>query len=70
MATPPFADRWSADVFSGVGTLGGIHAGLQAATHDRALVVGCDMPLSNPAMLAWFADAVDGYDLVVLKQGE
>ena len=65
-----FADRCVADVFSGVGTLGGIHAGLQAATHDRALVVGCDMPFLNPALLAWFADVMDGYDLVVLKQGE
>jgi len=65
-----FADRCVADVFSGVGTLGGIHAGLQAATHDRALVVGCDMPFLNPVLLTWFADAVGEYDLAVLKQGE
>ncbi len=66
----PYADRWVADVFPGVGTIGGIHAGLQAATHDRALVVGCDMPFLNPVLLSWFADALDGYDLVVLKQGK
>ncbi len=66
----PFADRWVADIFAGVGTLGGIHAGLQAARHNRALVVGCDMPFLNPALLAWFAEAVEGYDLAVLRHGE
>ena len=35
----PFADRCVPDVYSGVGTLGGIHAGLLAAAHELALVV-------------------------------
>lgn len=65
-----FADRCVPDVFPGVGTLGGIHAGLQASTHELALVVGCDMPFLNPAVLEWFAQAADGVDLVVLRTGE
>lgn len=63
----PFADRCVPDTYSGVGTLGGIHAGLLAAAHDLALVVGCDMPFLNPDVLAWLVDAADGADLVVLK---
>jgi len=66
----PFADRCVADVFPGVGTLGGIHAGLSAAAHELALVVGCDMPFLNPAVLRWFAKAAEGVDLVVLKRGK
>ncbi len=66
----PFADRCVADVFPGVGTLGGIHAGLRAATHDLALVVGCDMPFLNPAVMSWFAQAAADVDLVVLRPGE
>jgi molybdopterin-guanine dinucleotide biosynthesis protein A len=66
----PYADRCVTDVFSGVGTLGGLHAGLQAAAHDLALVVGCDMPFLKPAMLGWFAEAAEEVDLVVLKKGE
>jgi molybdopterin-guanine dinucleotide biosynthesis protein A len=45
-----YADRCVADIFPGVGTLGGLHAGLDAAAHDRVLVVGCDMPFLNPSM--------------------
>ncbi len=65
-----FADRCIADVYPGVGTLGGIHAGLLAARHQRAIVVGCDMPFLNPALLAWFVDAAEGADLVVLRHAE
>jgi molybdopterin-guanine dinucleotide biosynthesis protein A len=63
----PFADRCVPDVYPGVGTLGGIHAGLLAASHELALVVGCDMPFLNPDVLAWLVDAADGVDLVVLR---
>ncbi|MCP4542949.1 MAG: molybdenum cofactor guanylyltransferase [Chloroflexi bacterium] len=66
----PFADRSVTDVFPGVGTLGGIHAGLRAATYDLALVVGCDMPFLDPAVMAWFAQAATDIDLVVLRPGE
>lgn len=66
----PFADRCVADVYPGVGTLGGIHAGLQVARHDLALVVACDMPFLNPDLLSWFVAAAEGWDLVVLKHDQ
>lgn len=62
-----FADRCVPDVFTGVGALGGIHAGLQAAVHEWAFIVACDMPFLNPAVLASFLAATDGADLVVLN---
>ncbi len=65
-----FADRCVPDVYAGVGTLGGIHAGLQAAAHDLALIVGCDMPFVKPDLLAWFVAVANGSDLVVLKHCE
>jgi molybdopterin-guanine dinucleotide biosynthesis protein A len=43
------------DRFRGVGVLGGMHAGLEAASHELALVVGCDMPFLNPGLLRAFA---------------
>jgi molybdopterin-guanine dinucleotide biosynthesis protein A len=64
----PYADRAIPDVHPGIGTLGGIHAGLSAASHDLAVIVGCDMPLLNTALLERFVRWADGYDLVVLKQ--
>jgi len=65
----PFADHCVPDQIPGVGTLGGIHAGLKAATHDLAIIVGCDMPFLNPAVLRWFVQAAGVYDVVVLQQG-
>ena len=65
----PFAEKRVADVFAGVGTLGGVHAGLQAATYDLGVVVGCDMPFLNPQVLAWFIEAAEEADAVVLQQG-
>jgi molybdopterin-guanine dinucleotide biosynthesis protein A len=68
-----WADRCVPDVYPEVGTLGGIHTGLEAATHELALIVGCDMPFLDPGVLDWFVKAAsrnDGAgpaDLVILK---
>jgi len=68
-----FADRCVPDVYPGVGTLGGIHAGLQAAAYPLVVIVACDMPFLNPDLLGWFVQAAAGTngagqaDLVVLK---
>jgi len=64
----PFADRCVEDVFQNVGTLAGIHAGLKAAAHEVTLVVGCDMPFLNPAVLEWFVQASQNVDVVVLQR--
>jgi molybdopterin-guanine dinucleotide biosynthesis protein A len=63
----PFTDRCVPDVYPGIGTLGGIHAGLLAASHELALVVGCDMPFLNPDVLAWLVDAAGGVDLIAFR---
>jgi len=64
----PYGDRCVPDLYHGVGTLGGIHAGLLAASHDLAVIVGCDMPLLNPDVLARFVNWAAEADLVVLRQ--
>ena len=58
------------DRFRGVGVLGGLHAGLEAATHELALAVGCDMPFLKPELLRAFAGWADGVDVAVLRQRE
>jgi molybdopterin-guanine dinucleotide biosynthesis protein A len=55
------------DRFRGVGVLGGLHAGLEAASHKLALVVGCDMPFLNPDLLRTFAEWAEGFDVAVLR---
>ena len=58
------------DRFPGVGVLGGLHAGLDAASHELVLAVGCDMPFLNSKLLRAFIDWVEGYDVAVLRRGE
>jgi molybdopterin-guanine dinucleotide biosynthesis protein A len=65
LGVPTVADR-----YRGIGVLGGLHAGLEAATYDLALVVGCDMPFLNPDLLWAFAGWAKGFDVVVLRHGE
>ena len=58
------------DHFRGVGVLGGLHAGLEAATYDLVMAVGCDMPFLNPDLLRAFVGWADGVDVAVLRQGD
>ena len=58
------------DHYRQVGVLGGLHAGLMAARCELALVVGCDMPFLDPALLRAFVGWAHGFDAVVLKRGE
>lgn len=58
------------DRFRGVGALGGLHAGLEAASHELSLVVGCDMPFLNLDLLRAFAGWAEGFDVAVLRHGE
>ncbi|HET89399.1 MAG TPA: molybdenum cofactor guanylyltransferase [Chloroflexi bacterium] len=70
--TRPYADLGVptiADLFHGVGVLGGLHAGLEAASHELTLAVGCDMPFLNPDLLRAFAGWAEGYDVAVLRHG-
>lgn len=56
-----------ADRFQDVGVLGGLHAGLSAATHSLTLAVGCDMPFIKPPVLRAFARWAERHDVVLLR---
>lgn len=58
------------DRFRNVGVLGGLDAGLEAAAHELALAVGCDMPFLKPDLLWAFVGWAEGFDVVVLRQGK
>lgn len=55
------------DRFQDVGVLGGLHAGLAAASHELTLAVGCDMPFLKPRLLRAFAAWAEGYDVALLR---
>ncbi len=53
------------DILPGHGSLGGIYSGLHAAQFDRAIVVACDMPFLNPALLGHMIALAGEYDVIV-----
>ncbi len=48
------------DLHARGGPLAGAHAALSATEQAQVLVVGCDMPFLNPALLAHLADRAEG----------
>jgi molybdopterin-guanine dinucleotide biosynthesis protein A len=59
------AARLTGDVIAGGGVLSGVHAGLASARHEFALVVACDMPFLNLALLRHMASLAPGHEAVV-----
>lgn len=59
------------DIIPRRGALGGLYTALVRAPRDRVLVVACDMPFLNRALLRYMMDLASGYDAVVprLPQG-
>jgi molybdopterin-guanine dinucleotide biosynthesis protein A len=53
------------DEIAGKGALGGILTALRHAPYERVLVVACDMPALNPALLRHMASIPSGYDAYV-----
>ena len=53
------------DVYPGKGPLGGIYTGLVASDSPYNLVVACDMPFLNQALLGYMIGVSDGFDLVI-----
>jgi molybdopterin-guanine dinucleotide biosynthesis protein A len=53
------------DSVQGKGALGGILTALQCSPHERVLVVACDMPALNPALLRYMSMQPSGYDAYV-----
>lgn len=53
------------DRYPGTGPLGGLYSGLEAAQHEHALVVGCDMPFLNSDLLRALLAHPRNYDVLV-----
>ena len=53
------------DAYPDKGSLGGIFSGLRAGREDWAMVVACDMPFVNVALLRHILDQADKCDAVV-----
>jgi molybdopterin-guanine dinucleotide biosynthesis protein A len=60
------------DIYSSMGPLGGIHAGLLASDSFYNLIVASDMPFLNPALLGYMTRVAMkcDCDLVVAKRGK
>ncbi len=57
------------DVFPEKGPLGGIYTGLVTSNHFRNIVVACDMPFLNEALLRYMVKVSPGFDMVVPRVG-
>jgi molybdopterin-guanine dinucleotide biosynthesis protein A len=53
------------DLHPGTGVLGAIASALAAARHAHCLVVACDLPFLNPALLRWMVEQPRDYDVLV-----
>lgn len=62
--------RVATDVYPGKGPLVGIYSGLSVSHSDYNLVVACDMPFLNQAMLKFMVQEADGFDIVVPRLGD
>ena len=58
------------DVYLNKGPLGGIYTGLKASDSFYNLVVACDMPFLNQALLYYMVQISAGFDLVVPRLGD
>jgi molybdopterin-guanine dinucleotide biosynthesis protein A len=53
------------DIYTGRGPLGGIFTGLTVSKSLYNLVVACDMPFLNQALLTYMIQLADGFDVVI-----
>ena len=58
------------DTYPDKGPLGGVFTGLVASDSLYNLVVACDMPFLNQALLRYMIGLADGFDLVVPRLGD
>ena len=61
----PDGTQIAIDLFPGGGALGGIYTGLKAAKTGWGMVVACDMPFLNAALLNYILSQRGGTDVVV-----
>jgi molybdenum cofactor guanylyltransferase len=60
-----FGLRVVRDIYPGKGSLGGIFSGLQALSAEYALVVACDLPFLNDALLRYLIALAPQADVVI-----
>jgi len=60
-----FGLRVVRDVYPGKGSLGGAFSGLQASSAEHALVVACDLPFLNDALLRYLVALAPQADVVI-----
>jgi molybdopterin-guanine dinucleotide biosynthesis protein A len=58
------------DIYPGKGALGGIYTGLAESSSPYNLVVACDMPFLNQALLRYMMELSAGFDMVVPRLGK
>lgn len=61
----PDSARVVVDIYPDSGSLGGIFTGLSASDCEWGMVVACDMPFLNVALLQHLLSLREGYDVVV-----
>jgi len=63
--------RWRivTDIYPGKGALGGVYTGLVASNSFYNLVLACDMPFLNQALLRYMIQLSASFDAVVLQVG-
>ncbi len=64
---PDLGVKMVIDSYQGKGNLVGIYSGLKDAASSHALVVGCDMPFLNVALLRHLTTLSPGFDVVIPK---
>lgn len=57
--------RVAVDVYADSGSLGGIFSGVSAMNDEWGVVVACDMPFINIALLGYMLSLREGFDAVV-----
>lgn len=61
----PFGLRVVPDIYPDKAALGGIYSVIQAARYPHVLVVACDMPFLNPALLRYLINLAPTADVIV-----
>jgi molybdopterin-guanine dinucleotide biosynthesis protein A len=57
--------RCITDIRTGLGPIGGLHAGSVAAQGDLIFVSACDMPCINPAVISYLFERIEGFDAAI-----
>jgi molybdopterin-guanine dinucleotide biosynthesis protein A len=58
------------DIFPGMGSLAGVHAGLRSSETPYVFATACDMPYLNTRLVRLLISAIDGQQLVIPESDE